>query len=123
MVRFNKKRETAEKTEKTAKNSLTYCAKSDIMNPQKAKSEYSRTTARGHGRHDGRPLIRDGPMDDGRKSGRRKARQGFPRIDGRREKPFARRGLRRTRKTRISRTYSPLTDHIKRGPSLHGSTA
>lgn len=70
MLRFNKKRKTSEKQEKTAKNSLTYCAKSDIMNPQKAKSEYSRTTARGHGRHDGRPLIRDGPMDDDRKSGR-----------------------------------------------------
>ena len=123
MLRFNKKRKTDEKQEKNSKKQLDLLREKRYTDLAKAKSEYSRTTARGPGRHDGRPLIRDGPMDDGRKSGRRKARQCFPRIDGRREKPFARRGLRRTRKTRISRTYSPLTDHIKRGPSLHGSTA
>ena len=71
MVRFNKKRKAAEKQEKTAKKRLTYCAKSDIMNPQKTKSEYSRTTARGHGRHDGRPPYK------GRTHGRRpEKRQG-----------------------------------------------
>ena len=35
------------------------------------------------------PLIRDGPMDDGRRRGREQARQCFSRHDGRREKPFA----------------------------------
>ena len=89
MLRFNKKRKTAEKQEKTAKNSLTYCAKSDIMNPQKAKSEYSRTTARGHGRHDGRPLIRDGPMDDDRKSGRGERKAMLPPDRRTTGKPFA----------------------------------
>lgn len=69
------------------------------------------------------PLIRDGPMDDGRRCGKGQSKAMLPRHDGRRENLLMSRGLRRTRKMRISRLYSPLTEHIKRGPSLHGSTA
>lgn len=101
---------------------LTPATESDIMTLRKAKSEYGRTTARRPYRHDGRPHG-DGPMDDGRESGRGKASQCSPGSTDGAKNLLRSRGLRRTRKMRISRLYSPLTDYIKRGPSLHGSTA